>query len=599
MHDLILVHPPSVLDFRARRQFRGPIAEVIPSSDQFDMFAVGLTSIAAYVATNGYRVRIVNVGRRMVAEPTYDPVGHLERLRSKVFGISLHWLPHAQGALAIARLLKRLHPDSLVLLGGLSATYYHEELIRDPVVDFVLRGDSTEEPSRQLLSALRRGAPLGDVENLTWKGRGGSPVVNPLSWSPSDIDAVELPAYRYMLRAAALHGHLADLLPYDGWWQEPLTVLINARGCVLECATCGGSASAYRRLCGRTSPAYRSADRLLSDLRTIRSFSRSPVFMVHDPRMGGESRAARFFDGLARERMPNELVLELFWPADEAFFRRLSGAVDRWSLQLTLDSHDEALRARNGKFGCTNEEIEATIGRAFEAGCRNIDVFLTIGVPGQTLESALAGAGFCERLLARFGSERRLRVFAAPIAPFLDPGSRAFEDAALGYRPLARTVADHERALLEPDWASSLTYHSDAMTRDEIVEATYGLTERINDLNLRFGLSSQATHDAVASGIAAARAAVTSAETGPRGTAWMFAKDEMNWPGAAGIRPTPRLAWILLTGLVDELRLAVDRALGRYDRRVAVSPAVAPSAAPSSGFVRSEAPAASTRRPAR
>jgi hypothetical protein len=316
--------------------------------------------------------------------------------------------------------------------------------------------------------------------------------------------------------------------------------------------------------------------------------------------MGGEARLERLFEGLARTRMPNELVLELFWPADGAFFTRLAAAVERWSLQLTIDSHDEALRARNGKFACSNEAIERTIEAAFAAGCRTVDVFLTVGIPGQTLESALAGSEFCERLLERFGAEKQLRVFAAPIAPFLDPGSRAFEHPALGYRPLARSVADHERALLRADWADVLTYHSDAMRREELVAATYGLTERINELNLRFGLSSPATHAAVARGIAAARARASAAgiaDGAAPGSAWMFAKDEMNWPGSEGIRPSARLVWILLSGLAEELRLALDRALGRYDRRIAGSPPVAAIA--SSALVRSEVPAASTRRPSR
>ncbi len=560
-----------MFDFRDRRQYRGPIAKVIPSTDQFEMYALGLTSIAAYLADNGYRVRIVNLGRRMVAEPGYDPVAHLRRLRARVFGISLHWLPHAHGALAVARLLKSMHPDALVLLGGTSATYYHEELIADPAVDLVLRGDSTEEPCRRLLSALRRRQSLGDVPNLTWKRADGSAVINPLAFVPRDIDAVDLPAYRHVIREAVLHGRLHDVLPYEGWWRRPLTVLVNARGCALDCATCGGSRAAYAQLHGRSAPAFRSPERLVDDLRAIRSFSRSPIFMIHDPRMGGEARAARLFELVARERVPNELVFELFWPAGDAFFAGLAASVERWSLQLTLDSSDPRLRARGGKFDCPNDEIESTIELAFAHGCRTVDVFFTIGVPGQTLESALATAGYCERLLERF-ADRRLRVFAAPIAPFLDPGSRAAEDPALGFRRFARTLADHERALLEPHWSRTLTYASDAMNRDEIVEATYALTERLNDLDLRFGRCDAATHAAVARGIERARStgvagpgASIPAESAD--TAWMFAKDEMNWPGDEGVRPTLRLAWILATGFAVDVRRLAERALGRYDRR--------------------------------
>ena len=53
-----------------------------------------------------------------------------------------------------------------MLLGGLSASYDHEEAIQYPSIDFVLRGDSTEEPVRQLLQPLRESRPLERVENL-------------------------------------------------------------------------------------------------------------------------------------------------------------------------------------------------------------------------------------------------------------------------------------------------------------------------------------------------------------------------------------------------------------------------------------------------
>ena len=576
MHDLILLHPPSVFDFRARGQRPGPIAKVIPSSEQFEMYPLGLTSIVAYLGRNGYRVRIVNLGRRMVADRAYDPVAAVRRMRAAVFGIDLHWLPHAQGALAIARLVRELHPDAKVLLGGLSASYYHAELLQDPAVDFVLRGDSTEEPCRQLLQALREGRSLDGVENLAWRRDDGTVVVNPLTHHPLDLDGLDVPAYRAMVGAALTPGARADALPYEGWWRRPLTVLLTARGCLLDCAICGGSRSAYDAICDRQQPAFRSPERLVEDLRDIRSFSRSPVFVVHDPRMGGQPRVDRLLELLAAERPSNELVFELFWPAGPELFGPLARSVPRWSLQLTIDSEDEAVRRRNGKLGVSNEAIEATIESAFAHGCRTLDVFFSIGLPGQTPASATGIGDYAERLLERFGRDRRLRVFVAPIAPFLDPGSRAFEDPTVGYHLRARTLADHEAALLEADWTRTLTYDADGLTRAELVEATYVATERLNDLNRRFGLVSQATHDAVARGIAAARAVDGSpAEDRGEGAGrarptapWMFAKDEMNWPGHEGPRPTLRLVRIVAEALAGHAALRVNQALGRFDRHV-------------------------------
>ena len=156
-----------------------------PSAD------VGLTSTAAYLEANNYNVRMVELAYRMPRDPGFDVPARIAALDAPVFGIDLHRLPHGNGALGIAELVKKLHPDAKVLLGGLSASYFHEELVDDPAVDFVLRGDSTEEPCRQLLRALREGTPLQAVENLTWKRADGTVVVNPLTFVPAELPLFE------------------------------------------------------------------------------------------------------------------------------------------------------------------------------------------------------------------------------------------------------------------------------------------------------------------------------------------------------------------------------------------------------------------------
>ncbi len=126
---------------------QGPLADVIPSTTEFEMYPVGLTSIASYLEANNYNVRLVNLAYRMLKEPDYDVQRRIETLDAPVFGIDLHWLPHANGALGIAELVKRTHPRSHVLLGGLSASYFHEELMTNPAVDFVLRGHRPRSPA--------------------------------------------------------------------------------------------------------------------------------------------------------------------------------------------------------------------------------------------------------------------------------------------------------------------------------------------------------------------------------------------------------------------------------------------------------------------
>jgi hypothetical protein len=109
--DIALLHAPSVYDFRVQPVMHGPIADAVPSTNEFGMYPIGLTSIAAYLSANHYNVRIVNLAYPMLAGKNFDAESRLARLRPRLFGIDLHWLPHAQGTLAIAELVERLHPD--------------------------------------------------------------------------------------------------------------------------------------------------------------------------------------------------------------------------------------------------------------------------------------------------------------------------------------------------------------------------------------------------------------------------------------------------------------------------------------------------------
>lgn len=71
-YDLVLLHAPSVYDFRKTVQLTGPVADVIPSTAVFEMYPVGFTSMAGYLERYGYTLLIVNLANRMVADPRFD-----------------------------------------------------------------------------------------------------------------------------------------------------------------------------------------------------------------------------------------------------------------------------------------------------------------------------------------------------------------------------------------------------------------------------------------------------------------------------------------------------------------------------------------------
>ena len=82
--DVVLIHPPSVFDFRDRTIVYGPISDVIPSSPVFEMYPVGFLTLAAFLRRHGYRVKIVNLALRMMRSRRFRPERFLRRLRPKL-----------------------------------------------------------------------------------------------------------------------------------------------------------------------------------------------------------------------------------------------------------------------------------------------------------------------------------------------------------------------------------------------------------------------------------------------------------------------------------------------------------------------------------
>lgn len=499
LYDLVLLHPPTVYDFREKMLFTGPISDVVPSSPVFEMYPIGLTSIGDYLERFGLKVKIVNIANRMLLNEKFNVEKKIKNLRAKAFGIDLHWLAHAHGSIEIAKIVKKYHPETPVLFGGLSATYFHKELIAYPCVDFVVRGDTTEKLVLLLLNRLenKERKDFSDIPNLTWK-RKNEFVYNAMTYVPDNLDEFDFPGYRYIIRSVFKYFNFLDPLPYKGWMRYPNTAILTSKGCTYNCLICGGSRDAYLKNCDRKRIVMKSPKKILEDIAFIQRFSRAPIFLLNDIRQGGPEYVEELLQGLEQLKLKDELVFELFNNADEEYFKRLHKAIPKYSIELTLESGDERLRKLNGKLPCSNEKIIETLKAALNNGCSKIDLFFMVGIPGQDYQSALKNVEFCEYVHSECGEDPRLSYFIAPLSPFLDPGSPAFENPErYGYRKFCHTLEDFRRAMLQPSWKNMLSYETNMMTRKEIVKATYDSALKLNQFKRDHHIINDQVYDEV------------------------------------------------------------------------------------------------------
>lgn len=565
--DLLLLHAPSVYDFRTRPAMYGPISDVIPSTPIFEMYPLGFVSMVGYLEQNGYKARIVNLAVKMLKDPGFDVERFIEKVDARVFGFDLHWLANAAGALDIAGLVKKHRPDAPILLGGLSASYFHEEIIEHyPQIDYILRGDTTEKPLLDLMNHLDKGKPPERVENLTWRTGDNHKRVNPLTFVPTEIDDLWVD-YGQVIKLVLRHRDLESTLPYESFMDYPFTAVLTCKGCSYNCITCGGSCNAFKRFFNRDGPAFKSPQRLVEEINVISEYFKAPIFLIGDLRQGGRGWAEQVLDGIKASGLDNTVTYELFDAVPMEWMKRLSSSTDRWTIEISPESHDDGVRRTMGK-PYTTAQMEDTIASALRHGAEKIDVYFMVGLSGQTPESALESVEYARHLYDVMDNNKKIFTFTAPMAPFLDPGSMVYEyPERYGFTRLYSTLREHKQALYQPSWKLYLSYETDWMTRDQLAETTYEAMIRLNRLKMDVGVTNPQKGEKISYGLDTARtimhriddiidstsdpqlrqrkynALKTEIDDAKKST--VLAKQELRMPGLAGLRVRGAVKFLL------------------------------------------------------
>ncbi|MCL6471666.1 MAG: TIGR04190 family B12-binding domain/radical SAM domain protein [Firmicutes bacterium] len=499
-YDIIFIHAPSIFDFREKPILSGPISDVVPSTTMFEMYPVGFVTLSDYLEKKGFRTRIANIAIRMLTQPKFNVERFIQSLDANIFGFDLHWLMHAQGSVELAKLVKKHHPNTPIIFGGLSSTYFHEELIRYPQVDMVMKGDSTEEPMRILLDILKKGGggDLSQVPNLTWKDRAGVIHSQPITYVPERLTDSHI-NYARVIKSAIRNRDIRSYLPFKDFLRYPIVALLTCRGCSNNCSICGGSRFAYTKFYNRPNIAMMDPERLAFDIADAASYFAGPVVLVGDLQAGGLEYVDRFLDTLSRYKFKNMVVFEFWDLPPKEFYEKVSKSLSNWSFEISCESQDPIIRRKFGKANYTNEELKQAINDGLNAGAKRADVYLFMGIPFQTRESILEIPEFAEYLYDSLDVEANRLVFlAAPLAPYVDPGSLAFERPShYGYRIVRRTLAEHIEGMVAPSWKYGLNYESDYIDRDSFVKATYECALRLNEIKRAKGAISKSNAEHV------------------------------------------------------------------------------------------------------
>lgn len=192
-----------------------------------------------------------------------------EILEAAVVAIDLHWALGLSGLEPLVRHVRALRPDVPIVIGGITAGHYPEELLRRYAIDHVLQGDS-EEAFAELVRRIRGGEPTDDIPNVHSRGR---PPPRLMRMSREAFDATDCLTIDWFPTYARTTDWDAAAFP------QGRTIPVS-RGCELRCPECYGS---YAATFGR-GYRLRSPERLASlleraarlGLRNLRLFVGKP-----------------------------------------------------------------------------------------------------------------------------------------------------------------------------------------------------------------------------------------------------------------------------------------------------------------------------------
>lgn len=273
----------------------------------------GLMSIAAYLKGNDVKIDILDanihyVDYKQIEKNTYQKMlkkkrfinNNFDHVRQKypeeelkeyltqnqfdLIFIDCNFTGTVNHTFRTIKLIKNVLPECIIVAGGIHATLFHEQILREHPVDIIIRGEGEEIALDIAKSFVNEKLDLADIEGISYKS-GDEIVVNQGSGFIKDLNALfpvydvfeefEIDLYRKYVKA--VQG------PFWGD-QDPVGAILTSRGCIGRCTFCNGRTidqGKYRSL---------SKENVLKYLTFIHEKYKPRKIGVYDAVFGGNTK---------------------------------------------------------------------------------------------------------------------------------------------------------------------------------------------------------------------------------------------------------------------------------------------------------------------
>lgn len=330
---------------------------------------LGLAYLAAVLEKHNHRVEIIDFTVEIFTQDFFEKIKYDN---PDIIGIT-STTPAFESAKFLARRLKKIHPRTIIVIGGAHVTAMPYQTMDSECFDIGVLGEA-EETLLELSQHIKENGleNLGTIKGIIFK-EGQRCVITPKREFIKNLDSLPFPA-RHLLPP------LSKYKPTPASYRKlPLGVIITSRGCPHKCTFCDRAVfgNVYRK---------RSTENVLDEVRQlIYQFGAKEIRFFDDCFALDNKRVYKICDGMKKIK-PNIpwTCLTTATSATKDLLKEMKSA-GCWQVLFGLESGDGRMLDLLNK-GATLEQNIRAVKWAKEAGL-SVRADFIVGTPCETEES--------------------------------------------------------------------------------------------------------------------------------------------------------------------------------------------------------------------
>jgi len=420
-YDVIFIHPPIRL-----KPYYSKNAKF--SRGEYIFIPMGVFAIADLLEKEGFGVKVINYPLEQYLNRNWALTDFLKNINFDVCGIDLHWIYNAHGAIEIARIVKEVNPNAKVILGGSSASYYHNQILKYyKAIDGIIRGEG-EIPLLKYVQKINQNQPLDSIPNLSYRDSSKHIKVNSLSYTAKTLDDLNFTNVSLLKNAKQYFEYSRKIMGIS--FNLPI-----GRGCPFNCPFCAGGQRAQQNLAGRNDVVLRSPEKIIEDISTILDKYKVPsIFFGHGTYPANLKYWKKLFGLIQKEKFDIGGDLEIWrlpfpkemWKIFYKTFARRYSSISISPRTMSTKVHKKIAKICDPTFKFPESQINDLIKNAnlFRMTLR---IWLTIGFPFQTLFDVIKDFNFGIKCLLKYGKSNFKPITLMNESYYIFPGSPAHE----------------------------------------------------------------------------------------------------------------------------------------------------------------------------